>query len=103
MSRLTAAYIAIGAHSALRAESNHAVLSELIDNFNGELALIDEITRDADMLDALANDADNRINGVFVYDVAEPYGENVVKALLKGEEPDRHAIASNLLKSILIR
>jgi hypothetical protein len=101
MSDLTAAYIAIGAHAALR-EASDAPLSRLIDAYGGELSLIDVLCGDAVMLDALADDARGRIGGVFVYEVAESYGNAVVRSLLKDEQLDKRAVAADLLADILI-
>jgi hypothetical protein len=66
MHHLTAAYIAIGAHAALR-EASDAARSRLIDTYGGELNLIDELCGDAPMLDALADEVRDSIGGVFVY------------------------------------
>lgn len=101
MHQLTAAYIAIGAHAALR-EASDASLSRLIDAYGGELNLIDELCDDAAMLNALADEARGRIGGVFVYEVAEPYGSAVAKSLLNGEQLDRRAVAADMLAEILI-
>lgn len=102
MSQLTAIYIAIGARDALRDASDAPALSRLIDSFSGELNLLEELSEDAAMLDALAEDVCERIGGVFVYEVAEPYGTAVIHALLRGEEPDKRTIATELLAEILI-
>jgi hypothetical protein len=59
-------------------------------------------TPTAAMLDALADDARKRVRGVFVYEVAEPYGNAVVQSLLKDEQVDKRAVATDLLADILI-
>jgi hypothetical protein len=100
MVHLTAAYIAIGAHAALR-EASDASLSRLIDAYGGEFNLIDEICGDAAMLHALADEARERIGGVFVYEVAEPYGSAVVRSLLDEQQPDKRAVAAGLLEELL--
>jgi len=102
MSNLTSAYIAIGAHSALRACTDPTALANLIERYSGELNLIDELISDGEMLDALAAQFAEGLTGVFVYEVAEPYGEQMVGILLKGQLPDRSAIATKLLADIAI-
>jgi hypothetical protein len=102
MHNLTSAYIAIGAHAALHEAADAPALFNLLDAYGGEINLIDELCADAAMLDGLAAGARDRISGVFVYEVAEPYGTAIVQALLRNEQPDKRAIAAELLAEILI-
>lgn len=77
---LTVAYIAIGAISALRAAGD----SLNLDAFEGQMGLIACVTGTALLLDTVADWFDERDAhiGVFVYEVAEPFGTTYTTALL---------------------
>lgn len=97
---LTIAYIAIGARSALdelkSREYNRVTGCEA--GTGGELDLIDEVIAHALAMDTAA-DAVEDFAGVFLYEVAEPFGEQYVQALARGEKPDAAALIAQLIAS----
>ena len=95
---LTIAYLALGAKAALTALQYENPRVDYCDRMGGELAYISRVIEHADMLDALADDVD--LNGVFVYEVAEPFGEGFGRHFLSGEDFDVKAAARELIASI---
>jgi hypothetical protein len=77
---LTVAYLAIGAINALRAAGDPLNL----DAFEGQMGLIASVTGTALLLDSVADWFDERGAhiGVFVYEVAEPFGTTYTTTLL---------------------
>ncbi|AWB77302.1 TPA: hypothetical protein ACKQCJ_000351 [Stenotrophomonas maltophilia] len=97
---LTIAYIAIGARSALDElkSRDYNRVTGCDAGTGGELDLIDEVIRHALAMDTAA-DAVEDFSGVFLYEVAEPFGEAYVKALARGETPDAAAMIADLIAS----
>lgn len=96
---LTIAYIAIGVEHALQAFHLENPFDEAVSG-SGQLEVIDSVIRHALMLDTLADavDREDGFIGVFLYEVAEPFGNAYTQGLIDGEEPDADAIAAKLIK-----
>ena len=92
MDALTIAYIAIGVHTALL-ENN-----ELPAGYQGgQLEFVDTIIQHADMLDGMYEEVANDFDGVFAYEIAEPFGELYAEQwILTGVQPDAVAVANEL-------
>lgn len=81
--QLDIAYIARGAFKILEQRSSTGPVD--IDKYSGELGFIDEVLGHAKALDAVAKQNEEALSAyVFVYDVAEPFGERIATALLDG-------------------
>lgn len=97
---LTIAYLAIGAASAINARGS--LPSAVSDAFGGQLGFIEDVTDHALMLDTMADDLANDMDGVFLYEIAEPFGEEYAERLIAyttGEEanaPDPRTLAMRL-------
>lgn len=85
---LTVAYIALGAKGVLADCDN-------LPARYGELEFIGECIEHAAMLDALCP-ADG-FNGVWVYEVAEPFGESIALAIIERRDYDAADIARKLV------
>jgi hypothetical protein len=94
---LTIAYLAIGAVTAIKNVYGY-LPSEVCDAHGGELGFIQAVIGHALMLDRLGDDRD--LNGVFVYEVAEPFGERCAAALISGEPFDERKVAAALVDDI---
>lgn len=81
---LTVAYVAMGASKAIRGCEFGVLPAEVSDHFSGELGFIQAVTDEAWRLDAVAYALEERggLDGVFCYEVAEPFGEHFAKALI---------------------
>lgn len=81
---LTIAYVAMGASKAIREREFGTLPAEVSDHFSGELGFIEAVTDEAWRLDAVAYALEERggLDGVFCYEVAEPFGEHFAKALI---------------------
>lgn len=85
---LTIAYIALGAAEAI-AERGHDAVADV---WRGpELELIAEVIAWARLLDALAETAN--LVGCFAYEVAQPFGEELTRALLTDSQCNARAVA----------
>lgn len=80
--RLDIAYLAIGAHAALR-ELPHDDAQRLIDTCCGQLGVIGEVLDFAATLDELYHSEFEGFNGVWAYEVAEPLGGEVVRLMAR--------------------
>jgi hypothetical protein len=80
MDPLTVAYMAIGAKSIL---DKHPELIERTDD--GEKALIQSVIRYAQAADDLATEKTFELEGVFVYEVAEPLGQYIAERLVASD------------------
>lgn len=88
---LTIAYIALGAADAI-AECGHDAVADI---WRGpELKLVEEVIAWAGLLDALAETAD--LVGCFVYEVAQPFGQELTRALLTDSQCDARAVAPGI-------
>ena len=88
---LTIAYIALGAADAI-AECGHDAVADI---WRGpELNLVEEVIAWAGLLDALAETAD--LVGCFAYEVAQPFGEELTRALLTDSQCDARAVAPGI-------
>lgn len=93
---LDLAYVAIGAVTAWNTCNGP-------DRWKGE-GQLDYITRCTDpmILDYLQetwDEVENKYDGVWAYEVCEPFGEQYGAALLAGEEVDFRALISDLAKA----
>ena len=85
---LTIAYIAIGAANAI-AERGHDAVADI---WRGpELELIAEVIAWARLLDVLAESVN--LDGCFAYEVAQPFGEELTRALLTDSQRNTREIA----------
>lgn len=99
----TVAYIAIGAHAAIRVRGS--LPTSTCDAFQGEESFIDECIRHALMLDRMADALPDGCFGVFCYEIAEPFGERYARELIAHEEhdlasPDAETIARELFDAM---
>jgi hypothetical protein len=90
---LTLAYVALGAGRALDARKRTGCQTAA-----GELDFISDVITHAPLLDAMAADRD--FHAVFVYEVAEPFGEQLADHLLDGNEATAEFV--NTLATTLI-
>lgn len=82
-SRITAAYIAIGAHTALRALEPDA-RCKLSDSYSGEIGIIDEATQYYVLIDYVYDaltPEEREPFGVWDYEVSETFGHYYVQLL----------------------
>lgn len=84
---LTIAYVAIGAMDAW-AETPLRRRDAVTDEYNGQLHFVAEIIRHAPMLDQLADESEEDLAGVFVYEVAQAFGYEVARWMIAGETVD---------------
>lgn len=101
----TVAFIAIGAHEALRKARHisgsgrltYRAVDLAYERHEGQLGFISEVISHALHLDQLAEEAGHRLAGCFAYEVAEPFGETYADALIAqtGETPE--SIAARLV------
>jgi len=101
---LTIAYVAIGAIEAIRRQPGSALSHQDADRYGGQLGFIDAIISHAWRLDAEANclvQQGNALSGVFVYEVAEPFGERYAQALISDPSVQPDAIVRDLFKEML--
>jgi len=94
---LTLAYVALGAGNALRTAGD----SLNLDEFEGQMGLISQVVGRALFLDIVADwfEAREGHAGVFVYEVAEPFGTAYTTALLKSG--DAGADPAAILREIM--
>ncbi|MFP3637571.1 hypothetical protein [Paraburkholderia sp. SIMBA_054] len=92
----TIAYMAIGAHAVLRSRGENIALNE----FNGQCGFVEVLCEQALFVDRVAqpfSDAGEH-PGVFVYEVAEPFGKEYAKALLaEGIGADAKKVLRNVM------
>jgi len=97
---LTIAYVAIGAKQALQAHlaAGHSLPD---DRFDGECDFIGSIVNGAGNIEALASEreAAGELSGVYVYEVAEPFGYELAELHLAGPvyAPTVRAVAERLI------
>ncbi|MBN3777042.1 hypothetical protein G3O06_05600 [Burkholderia sp. Ac-20345] len=80
---LTVAYLAIGARDVLR-ESRASNSMVDLDPFGGETGFIDEVIGHALFVDLIGDwfDVNGEHPGVFAYEVAEPFGDAIARAMI---------------------
>jgi hypothetical protein len=102
---LTVAYIAIGVSSALRrgwkAEVATGIPMCVLDG--GELELVADVIQHALLLNQLYEKHVEVFVGVFVYDIAEPFGEQNTAALLRGVRLDAGQLAARLIAAECVK
>lgn len=101
---LTIAFIAIGAHTTLlRAQDDlelrHA-LADAYERHEGQQGLIEAVIAPAPLLDQALEPVSDTFGGVFAYEVAEPFGERFMRALLDQETPDPAPIIADLMAEV---
>lgn len=84
---LTIAYIAMGAAAFLR---DLPLDARNFDEWGGELGFIAEVVRPAPLLERMLGGSAEGIGPLFLYEVAEPFGEEYAQALYR-DTPNRHA------------
>ncbi|MBN3777012.1 hypothetical protein G3O06_05435 [Burkholderia sp. Ac-20345] len=84
---LTIAYLAIGARDVLR-EMRGQGLDVDLDSFRGETGFIDDVVGHALFADRASDwfDANDGHPGVFVYEVAEPFGDSLARSMIANGE-----------------
>lgn len=94
---LTVAYVAIGA--AREIDRRGGLNGDQCDAFQGELGFISGIVDEETvaMLDMLATNAGDRLEGVFAYEVAEAYGKALASELLDGRTINRSELATRIV------
>ena len=99
MDILTVAYMAIGAHTALR-EATPEQIGALNDRQSGgEESSIQSVIDHAAMVDSLF-DLHGYEDGVWYYDVAEPVGHWIALRRLAGDEPSANDVRQYALSQM---
>lgn len=92
---MTIAYIAIGAGRAFQQSQ------ELQDSPVGEADLVAGVIAHAGLLDRLYDELRDRFSGVFLYDIAEPFGEGLGAVLFaRGTDQAEPALAEELARNL---
>jgi hypothetical protein len=102
---LTVAYIAIGVSAALRRgwKAEVATGIPMCVPDGGELELVADVIQHALLLDQLYEKHVEVFVGVFVYDIAEPFGEQYTAALLRGVRLDASQLAARLIAAECVK
>jgi hypothetical protein len=102
---LTVAYIAIGVSAALRRgwKAEVATGIPMCVPDGGELELVADVIQHAALLDQLYEKHAEAFVGVFVYDIAEPFGEQYTAALLRGVRLDAGQLAARLIAAECVK
>lgn len=87
---LTVAFIAMGIRSAL-IKTKSSLPKDM-----GEVELVDAIISHARDLDDAFEEVACAFDGVFVYDIAEPFGEQAANCLLEGRTLDYTTLIEEL-------
>lgn len=99
---LTLAYVAIGAHTSLVVDSLQPIQKQLYraNDWDGQMGFIEAVTNHALLLDQLADlvGGESGFTGVFLYDVAMPFGLEFGNALLADPTADPRPIAERLIE-----
>lgn len=102
---LTIAYLAMGAQNAIRTMPGKHLPDRVADAYQGEMNFIEAVTDHALLLDRMADllDQGDGLAGVFLYEIAEPFGEEYARQLIaetttENGQPaiDPHALAARL-------
>ena len=94
---MTAAYLAIGANSALQtAHGANSALQTLLTNNDGHVGVIAKVLAISDELSELAEQYPDAFD-VWAYDVAEPAGKAAVKMLTEGKPLDAYQLLRRAL------
>lgn len=96
--KLTIAYLAIGAHTALREAIEKTQQFKAIVE-GGELEFIDKVIGEAQRVDDAFIVYDGRFAGIFCYDIAEPYGEWYAQRIMEQGDVS-HITKSEKLKAL---
>jgi hypothetical protein len=87
---LSVAYMAIGAVNVLneyaRTTSDDGHVD--FDQWGGQLGFIGEVIQHEPVMEAIYQERPDDYGGVFVYEVAEPFGAFIAERLLSGESTD---------------
>ncbi len=97
---LTVAYIALGAREALKGlrEGEYEEVTGSAAGLGGELDVIGDAINHALAMDIAADDVEE-FGGVFLYEVAEPFGRDYILTLAKGERPNVRQMIADLIAS----
>jgi hypothetical protein len=74
------AFMAIGAAAAIE-KLEHDKRRALIEHFDGQIGIIDDVIRHAGTLSTIFDELEDGFPGVWAYEVAEPFGQRYVEAL----------------------
>lgn len=99
---LSIAYMAIGAYSTLVACEEKEGKHPDLDQWGGQLGFIGEVIRHVDVIERIYAERPDDYGGVFVYDVAEPFGKYIADMLLSGEPLDLEATARALIAADIL-
>lgn len=84
---LTAAYVAIGAMNAYGnveyANDPDQIRQKLADQHGGQLGIVMAAIMHAGILDTMMELRGNAVDGVFAYDIAEPFGELLMQRMIE--------------------
>ena len=101
---LTVAYVAIGAIDALDRDGERPIREQKYnaDDWDGQMGFIEAVTNHALLLDQLADLVDEQggFNGVFLYEVAQEFGEQFGLALLDDRSANPRPLAERLIKDL---
>lgn len=93
------AFMAVGASEAMSA-MGHRDLNLLIDRFEGRIGIMQEVIRHADTLARIYAEQEDAFNGVWAYDVAQPFGQRYVEALALGFEANAEQLVRTLISEV---
>lgn len=97
---LTIAYVAMGAKAAILAQPERCLPTAVADHHGGELGFIQSVIGEAWRLEERAKAfEDEGFPGVFVYEVAEPFGEQYATALIAHHGADPTPIVDQLYEA----
>ena len=91
------AYMGIGAATAL-AELDGRLHDALCEAHGGQLGVVGEIVKHAQLLADVYAEQDGQFPGVWYYDVAEPFGSRFVEALAAGQDVDPAALVRKIVE-----
>jgi len=91
----TIAYVAIGAHDAIKECPRGVIPESVAVQHDGELGFIEAVIKHALLLDRMADAKNNELSCVFCYEIAEEFGHAYAKALINanGTTPSAEDIA----------
>ena len=99
---LSIAYMAIGAYDTLVACEEKEGKHPDLDQWGGQLGFIGEVIRHVDVIERIYAERPDDYGGVFVYEVAEPFGRYIADMLLSGEPLELETTARGLIADDII-
>lgn len=99
---LTIAYIAKGVADIIAGLPGNKLPDAVSESYGGELNFMQAVVDHALMLDRMADEYGGELDGVFVYEIAEPFGVGYAAALIGGgPNNDPRLLASALFAEMM--